>query len=259
MRAALLLVLAASLSGCAALGGGRDEAPSTAKRDELDKIHDLEEKLARGGDDVALRCQLAHQWLTMVKWPNASKGERLEYAKKALSHADKAVELGEDRVEAHYFRALAIGRVLESSSIPDMSQVEPLEAEGVRARELDPAFDDAGPLRFLAVLYAEAPAWPLGPESAQDDEVIVELFAEALRLAPLAPENHLAYAEYLADEDQEGKAREALRRARELLEKDRKLKPVDRRELEDRIRALTNKLGGQSKLHVRPAPSPPAR
>lgn len=248
LRPALLAVVA-SLSGCAAFGGGREEAPSTPLANKFKDISKLERELEAKGDDVALRCQLANQWLRLVKWPGASKGERLERAQKALVHADKAVALDEDRVEGHYFRALAIGRVLENSTIPDMDQVGPLEQAGVRAKELDPAFDDAGPCRFLAVLYAEAPAWPLGPENAQDDEIIQELFAEALELAPKAPENHLAYAEYLAQEDQEGKARSALRRARELLEQDRDLDSIDRHELEQRISKLLRDLGGQAKLH----------
>jgi tetratricopeptide (TPR) repeat protein len=243
VRTALLVALVATLSGCSMLGGA-EETPSTAEQRELSKVSKLERELEATGDDIALRGQLANHWLRMVKWPGASKEEKLERAQKALGHADKAIELDEDRVEGHYFRALAIGRVLENSFPPDMDLIEPLEAEGLRAKELDPTFDDAGPCRFLAVLYAEAPAWPLGPESAQDDEVIEELFAEAFRLAPLAPENHLAYAEYLAKEGQEGKSNQALKRARELLDKDHDLDSIDRLELEERIRKLMRSARG---------------
>lgn len=241
-RGWLVVVLALAGPGCISMGGGADE-PSTAERRVLDQIHDIERKLALG-DDVALVCRASNLYLKLVKWPNATRDERLGHARKALAHADKAVELGPDRVEAHYFRALALGRVLESSAVPDMGLIEPLEEAGVRARELDPDFDDAGPVRFLAVLYAEAPAWPVGPEDAQEDEVIEALFAEALRRAPRAPENHLAYAEYLSDEGQEEKARDALRRAHQLLDQDRVLDAIDRQELEGRIHALTRSLGG---------------
>lgn len=174
-------------------------------------LHELEQQV-RHSDDFDLRCVVASQYLALVSWREL-----------------------DDRVQGHYYRAVAIGHVLDLSALPDLDLIDDLEASGVRARELDPGFDGAGPLRLLAVLYWQAPAWPAGPENAQDDELIDALFREAIERAPACAENRIAYAEYLAKRGRGAEAAAHAAGARAALPHDTIATPFERRALLERL------------------------
>ncbi|RMG10810.1 MAG: hypothetical protein D6731_16785 [Planctomycetota bacterium] len=197
--------------GCRSPAG---PAPAGASR-----VERLEADLARGeGAPFALRIALASACLDVVDDPRVSEAQKLRYARRALEHADAAIRLEPERVEGHYYRAVSLGQVLDHSTLPNLGLIGELEAAGIRARELDPGYADAGPLRLLALLYQKAPAWPIGPELAGETEVIEELFAEAIERAPGSVENRLAYAEFLHEEGRREDARKSALRAKELLD-----------------------------------------
>lgn len=239
------LVLAALL----ALAGCQSTRPrSTEEAKWGANLRDLEER-TRNDDNFDLRCLAASQYLTFIGFPTLEKRDQLESARRALMHADAAIRLDDDRVEGHYYRAVAIGYVLDKSTLPDLSLIDDLEEAGLRARELDASFNGAGPLRLLAMLYWQAPPWPVGPEDAGDDEIIDDMFREAIQRAPGCAENHVCYAEYLEDRDRDAEAFEHARRAREVLLEDPIATPFDRPDLERRIAALLHRLssGGTRK------------
>ena len=226
------LLLASALVGGCASGGVAVDAGS------LERVERLESELTRAEDPerYALRWQLASACLDVVDHPETAPGRKLEFARKALASADAAVAQRARRVEGHYYRAVSLGRVLEHATIPEVSKIGELEAAGQRARELDPAFKCAGPLRLLALLYQKAPAWPLGPDLAGDEDAIEALFTEAIALASSCPENYLCYAEFLLEADRGDDARRHTRRARELLALgEEPLEPYQQRDLERRI------------------------
>jgi tetratricopeptide (TPR) repeat protein len=74
-----------------------------------------------------------------------------------------------------------------------------------RAAGADPALDEGGPDRVLALVYLRAPGWPLGPGDAEAGLACAE---KAVAIAPEHPPNVLALAEALADN---GRAQEARR------------------------------------------------
>ena len=174
--------------------------------------------------------------------PDASNGDRLPYARKALRYARAAVANEEGRVEGHFYLAIALGRVLELEFLPDLEQIGTLEAEAERAREIDPTYAHAGPLRFLALLYMNAPPWPIGPELAGEEEEIEALWEEALQLASGWVENHLGFAEFLVKEDRDAEALAHAHQARALLRTTKELSPVTRAEMQRRIQALLDQL-----------------
>lgn len=232
------LLVAALLAGCV---GAPPRRPSPEVDRMLAEAQGLEAELRQIGaarDEVTLRSRLASLYLTLVDYPGAPDRERLDNAKRALAHADAAIAADDERVEGHYYRAVALGRVLELSTIPDLDQIDELEAAGRRARELDPSFQGAGPLRLLAMLYWKAPAWPLGPEEAGEDEVIEALFREAIERAPTCAENRICYAEYLQDEGRRIEAIQHARAAADLLPHDPLVSTFDRPELQRRIADL---------------------
>ncbi len=207
---ALLALALLSAAGCA--------APITQPSEALvDYEQQLGEGPLRADDEYPLRWQAARAALDQIDDPSTPAAEKVSYARKALDHAEAAAALAPERVEGHFYTAVAIGRVLELSAVPNPSRIGELEAAGLRAKELDPSFRCAGPLRLLALLYHKAPAWPLGPEDAGEEDVIEGLLTQALELAPECVENRVAYAEFLADVERRDEALAQAQRALALL------------------------------------------
>lgn len=234
-RTSALLLGLALFAGCA---GPSVEAPPPSS--EHERVICLEAELrVEAPGDFERRWRLARAWLRLVDHPATS--DRLEAAERALEHAAASVRIDTERAEGHYYQAISLGRVLEHSTLPDLGLVSELEAAGKRAREIDPSFSSGGPLRFLALLYQKAPPWPIGPELAGEEDVIEELFLEALCRAPECGENHLVYAEFLREYDRDDESLVYARKAAELLPGD-DLYPRERVELESRVRDLLEAL-----------------
>ena len=220
-RVALALLAVLSLSGCFSVSTPPDERTDFARH-----------RLA------------AEEALVHVTDPALSKADQLEWARRAVGHADRAIELEPERVEGHFYRAVGMGYVFERSNLSAVGRVGDLEQAALRARELDPAFEHGGPLRYLAMLYWKSPAWPAGPEDAGEHEVIEPLFLEAVEIAPLDPENHLRYAQYLFERGRNDDALGELRAAREALPGAEGLPAHERKQLEDEISELGAALSG---------------
>ncbi|MBL4845542.1 MAG: hypothetical protein JKY65_08455 [Planctomycetes bacterium] len=203
----------------------------------------LENRLEQGEDDYELRWQLSSGCLDVVDaHPGAADRDRLAYARKALEYARSAIEQDEEGVEGHFYCAIALGRVLEFEFLPDLDQIGELESEAERARELDSTYEHGGPLRFLALLYMNAPPWPIGPELAGEEEEIEALWEEALLLASGWVENHLGFAEFLAEEERDAEALAHARQAKALLATAEPLLPAAREDMRRRIQALLDSL-----------------
>lgn len=229
---ASLAICLASLAGCSSAG----LAPPP-------DLIALEERLQAGDGSYELQWQLASSCLDVVDaHPDAPNSDRLPFARKALRYAKAAVARDEERVEGHFYLAIALGRVLELEFLPDLDQIGTLEAEAERAREIDPTYAHAGPLRFLALLYMNAPPWPIGPELAGEEEEIEALWEEALQLASGWVENHLGFAEFLAKEERDAEALAHAHEARALLKASKELSPTERADMSRRIQALLDDL-----------------
>lgn len=182
--------------------------------------------------------------LERVTDPALSEDDQLAWARKAVGHADLAIELEPERVEGHFYRAVGMGYVFERSNLSAVGRVGDLEQAALRARELDPRFSNGGPLLYLAMLYWKSPAWPAGPENAGEDEVIEPLFEGAIEVAPTDPENHLRYAEYLFDRGRNDDAAVEVRKARECLPGAQGHPEHELRQLERELVALEKSFSG---------------
>jgi len=229
-----LLALAFALA-FALLGAG---CATPLPQDDDPELLELEASLAKG-DDFDTRWQAAKACLELVESPTLkSSSRKLDYAQRALEHAEAAIALDNRRVEGHYYRAYALGLVLDNSTLPTRGKMLELEKSGKKAHDIDPAFDDAAPCLLLALLYQKAPPWPFGPELAREEDVIEGLFKQAIEHAPHCAENYLCYAEFLTEQEREHEARKMAERARDALKAQTELPPYERLDRSRRIRAI---------------------
>ena len=119
-----------------------------------------------------------------------------------------------------YWLGAALGVQAREKPSTAVSALPKIEALFRRAAEAQPALDEGGPDRALALLYLRAPGWPSGPG---DPELGLRHARTAAELRPDYPPNHLALAEALSTSgDAEGgrlEYRRALDQARALAEK----------------------------------------
>ena len=99
---------------------------------------------------------------------------------RARSAAHRATRL-EERVEGHYYEALAIA--LQADVTQDMDLIKPLVAAAETAVALAPSYDGAAPLRLLGKVYLEAPEWPT---SVGDRDEAVEVLKKAVTVSATA-------------------------------------------------------------------------
>lgn len=112
-----------------------------------------------------------------------------------------------ERVEGHYYHALNAVKLAEADK--DVDSLKPMMEIARRAAAIDPAYDDAGPLRLMGKVYMVAPEWPT---SVGDREESVTLLKKALGLAP-TPLNRLFLGEAFYHTEEYDKAAPQLRRA----------------------------------------------
>ncbi|RMG47684.1 MAG: hypothetical protein D6718_02950 [Acidobacteria bacterium] len=171
----------------------------------------LDPRSARCADRLAEAVR-AHVWLAEHE---ESAAAREAAAARALDAARHCRERFPDRIDCEYWFAVALGvTARERPATAGKSLALMIEALE-RVAEREPALEQAGPHRVLALVYLRAPGWPAGPG---DEEAGLEHARKAVALAPDFPPNVLALAEALdRNGDAEG-ARETYERAREQAE-----------------------------------------
>ncbi|MBN2527847.1 MAG: hypothetical protein JXR76_15765 [Deltaproteobacteria bacterium] len=115
------------------------------------------------------------------------------------SMANAAMTDCDSCVEGYYFAAVLKGRRAEKGGrgLAALKLVKEVRDLGQKAAAIDPAFENAAPLRLLAMLYAKAPSWPT---SVGDIDLAFEYARRALEISDY-PMNHLTLAEvFIADD-----------------------------------------------------------
>ena len=90
----------------------------------------------------------------------ANNDDKKQIFSMGIYHAKKAVALGPDRPEGHYWLGVDYGVYGEAKGIfKSLSLVNPIKEEMNKVLSLDPTFDDGGADRLLGRMYFELPGF----------------------------------------------------------------------------------------------------
>lgn len=181
-----------------ALATNADQIYATQPHTEANiaQAYALMDRAARGARDTDPR-RYEYLWKTMrlTTWladhVQESK-QRSDYAKEGIDLGNTAVQLKEDGVEGHYYRAISVGLFARENELYGMDAMRQMQTEAMRAIDLDPSFDFAGPHRLLGALYLRAPGPPTGVGSVIKS---IRYLKNAVEMAPDYPPNTLFLAE----------------------------------------------------------------
>jgi tetratricopeptide (TPR) repeat protein len=139
---------------------------------------------------------------------------RTSLAEEGMSAARFASQNDPNNAEGWFFLALNQGELARDKGLGALSWLRQMEKALLRASELDPHLDHAGPDRSLGELYRDAPAWPI---SIGNKWKAREHLERAVRLEPDYPDNQLSLLEAYAHWKETAHLRDGVERYRKLL------------------------------------------
>lgn len=177
------------------------EQPRTLVR--MTQVAQMFEQVARSApEDYEARWQAAAAW-TFVAENETNSPVRINAAKRGITLARQARELQPDRVEGHYFYAIAVGLLADADRTYGLKAVGEMEPALRRAIELDERYDYGGPVRVLGILLLRTPPPPVSIGSSRKG---LRWMQHAVELFPDYPENLLYLAEGLHNNGKDGEA-----------------------------------------------------
>ncbi|WP_225072920.1 hypothetical protein [Desulfuromonas sp. CSMB_57] len=145
---------------------------------------------AAAEQDPTAALQGAACYATLVE----KQGGDLSAARAGRALAEQAAAAFPTSGTAHYLAGYLAGLEAQRAPLQALPLVKVIEAAALKALQLDPVLDHAGPARMLGDLYLRAPAFPV---SIGDPDQAVTYFREAVRRAADFTENRLGLAEAL--------------------------------------------------------------
>lgn len=144
-------------------------------------------------------------------------GTAKDLAVKGMDLGDKCVAASPEKPGCYYWRAVNTGLYHKVHVVGYQRGIKRMIDDCNKVIELDPSYDNAGAYRILGQIYTQLPQTGGTAESVTRDLPLAEKnLREAVRLAPDYPENYLALAETLLDEEKTSEAQSALSNAKHL-------------------------------------------
>lgn len=147
-------------------------------------------------DDARIAWQFGRACFDWAEF-STNDTQRAGLAREGIEACERALQADPDLAAAHYYLGMNQGQLARTMSLRALKLVHEMEAHFLKARELDPKFDEAGPDRNLGLLYLEAPGWPV---SVGNRSKAKKHLGKAIKVAPAFPENRLnlmeAYAQW---------------------------------------------------------------
>jgi hypothetical protein len=136
--------------------------------------------------------------------------DRAALSSAAVDSGQACLQRAPESATCHYGLALALGVQARERRATARDGLRKMVQHLRAAAQRDPALDQAGPDRVLALVLTRAPGWPVGPG---DPEEAVEAARRAVQQSPDYPPNPLALAEAQIAAGHGGEARSAARQA----------------------------------------------
>lgn len=193
----------------------RDAEAAFAKRPDVGAVKEALKQFQLAAAADVTRTDGSAGVVQVAAWlvENGPKAERTARADEAVAAATQCQQRAPGTVRCDYWQAVALGVSAREHLLTALGELPRIIALLKKVAATDPAFDDAGASRVLALVLVRAPGWPTGPGSA--DDALVEA-QKAVALAPTHPLNHAALAECLAATGDVDGAKAAYQRAIEL-------------------------------------------
>ena len=205
------------------LGFSNARAESPALKETCSELDAMWEKRGAGGygaEAIAKAKSLSQaypnsydaQWQygRVLFWDcftSTDNAKRAKVCKQGWDYSKRATELNSSGVEGYYMVSLNVGTYANAVGV--MTAVREglageIEQSALRAAELDPKYDGAGPHRVLGRYYQNLP-WPM-----KDTEKAKYHYDSSIKLAPGKAINWLYIAEYYIYMEQPEEAKKAL-------------------------------------------------
>jgi tetratricopeptide (TPR) repeat protein len=180
-----------------------------AQRGDLAKAKEALAKyqaaLAAGDDAYGVNWRLSRveYW---IGDHTADKTVKKQIFQQGIEHAKKAIELGPNKVEGHFWLGVCYGVYGEAKGVlKSLALVKPIKEAMRRVLEIDPAYDKGGADRVLGRVYHEVPGIAGGSEKKS-----LEHLLKAVEYGPRVGLNLLYLADTYISLGQIEKARETL-------------------------------------------------
>ncbi len=175
--------------------------------DALEKVGELLGERSVDVEPVEVHIRLVRACFLVSERENETT-QKLAWIAKGEEAAETTIRERPSRVEGHYYLAALQGRRLEQGGLSGIIKIRTVEDLGLRAAEIDPSFEEGGPYRLLAMLYAKTPPWPT---SVGDIDLALDYAEKAIGVSDYAL-NHLIMAEVLIEAEEYGEAKAELRK-----------------------------------------------
>jgi tetratricopeptide (TPR) repeat protein len=215
-KAVFAIVIVLALAALPALAQTPSSSPLVQQGDDLytqradlAKAKEAQAKyeaaLAAKEDDYGASWRLARilYWIGDHTPANDAKKQLFQ---QGIDHAKKAVELGPDKADGHFWLGVCYGVYGEAKGVlKSLALVKPIKAEMRRVLEIDPAYDRGGADRVLGRVYHQLPGFAGGSE-----KLSLQHLQKAVEYGPRVGLNLLYLSDTYVSLDRVEDARKAL-------------------------------------------------
>lgn len=130
------------------------------------------------------------------------RGQARAYAEQGIDAAERCLMVAPEEPGCYYWRAVTTGLYHRVHVIGYQKGVKRMIEDCKKVIQLDPGYDQAGCYRILGELYTKLPQTGGSPDSVVRDLPLAEQYLrQAVQLAPDYPENHIALAQTLVEQE----------------------------------------------------------
>lgn len=146
--------------------------------------------------------------------------QRAELAEQGIKVTRELVNSDPSNGEAHYWLAMNLAQLSRTKGWSALKIVGEMEKEYLKAIELSPKVDYAGPHRLLGLLYRDAPGWPISIGNRQKARHHLQ---QAVKLEPNFPDNQLFLIETYIKWGEKSEAIKQYQAAKPIIEEAKKI------------------------------------